>query len=593
MADAWDQFPDAGGSAVVAEAPPADPWAAFPDESKPTADAFASFPDVQPSPAAPAEPQTAADLMSSRFSEEAKRSALKSGRIRIPTMSETGAIPAPAIEGLLRYGNPLGWAQVANEKIAPDALPTKIGAGVIGGASEALSGFTTPESLSALAIMPEAKVAQILLNLGFGAEAVINLPAQIKAYGATNDPEEKARIATGIAVSLGLPALGLAHAALKTGLTISEVTNQEGGAILDANKTTKDQTAGPQPQGPESQASQGAGPEDQGIASRDPGAAESGLGRDNASAQSGPQQTRAGNGPEPGGAPLDRPGRASAPAPEPTAGNAEGRDTLPAATSGVTETAPADVRPVAPDVVAAIDANKAIDAEQDPTHVALPAEGDAKTTGIAQRIHDIRFDEGKIGEIKPGEGVSAAEMVQRGRDLTAQGVDPVAVAATFAREGKISGDGLAVVRAEMERLSRETNKAEEAWRAKPDDPVAKLSYDVAWKHETEWAQKVVKPMQTEWHKAGMVQQGETDIDTGTFSGLRRAVQAERGRDVTPKESAQLEDMARLVQEATKREQVALKKLDSALKKQTHDRPVKTADELRAHFAERIRKLTPC
>lgn len=45
-------------------------------------------------------------------------------------------------------------------------------------------------------------------------------------------------------------------------------------------------------------------------------------------------------------------------------------------------------------------------------------------------------------------------------------------------------------------------------------------------------------MQTEWHKAGMAQQGETDIDTGTFFGLHRAYHDQTGKEFTPKQAFQ-------------------------------------------------------
>jgi hypothetical protein len=152
------------------------------------------------------EPRTMAELLETNYSGPISKN------IHVPTMENTGAVPAPLIEGAFRYLNPGGWVQLLAEKIAPENTGTKIGKGVIAGASEALAGFTTPENLATLAAMPTGKIAQILLNLGFGVEAISNLPDQIKAYGSTTDPEEKARIATGVTVALGLPALGLTHA---------------------------------------------------------------------------------------------------------------------------------------------------------------------------------------------------------------------------------------------------------------------------------------------------------------------------------------------------------------------------------------------
>lgn len=152
-------------------------------------------------------PQTLADLMSGRYGRDVQIPK----NIHVPTMAETGAIPAEAFKAYLTYANPIGLGVVAAEKIWPEATAPKIAKGAIEGTSEALAGFTTPENLASLAVMPQSKIAQVLLNLGLGGMAATQLPGQIKAYGATDDPAEKARIATGIGVSLGLPALGAAH----------------------------------------------------------------------------------------------------------------------------------------------------------------------------------------------------------------------------------------------------------------------------------------------------------------------------------------------------------------------------------------------
>jgi hypothetical protein len=155
------------------------------------------------------EPKTAADLMSGRFTEEQRRNAAK--RIHIPTINEVGVIPAQIIEAALKYASPVGWAQMASEAIEPGNPLAKITKGAISGVSNTLAGFTTPEGLSTLAIMPQSRIGQILLGLGFEAKAVADVPAQVKAYGATDDPQEKAKIATEIAASVGLPAMAVAH----------------------------------------------------------------------------------------------------------------------------------------------------------------------------------------------------------------------------------------------------------------------------------------------------------------------------------------------------------------------------------------------
>ena len=153
----------------------------------------------------------------------------------------------------------------------------------------------------------------------------------------------------------------------------------------------------------------------------------------------------------------------------------------------------------------------------------------AKTTGIAQRVEEARRQE----PAPRGEGISAEASVERGRQLLREGRNPQDVVEEFKKTGAISSDAMAVVRARHEELAKEANAAFDKGGQKVNDP----AFQAAEKNRQDWWERGVKPLQTEWAKTGMAQQGETAIDTGTFYGLYRAFKDKTGREMTPSEQA--------------------------------------------------------
>jgi hypothetical protein len=183
-------------------------------------------------------------------------------------------------------------------------------------------------------------------------------------------------------------------------------------------------------------------------------------------------------------------------------------------------------------------------------------------------------------------------MVNRGRDLISQGTKPEDVLSRFQDSGRISGDDLSVLRARLERYSKETNAAEEAMSANPRDPSAVAAYDQAWNRETDWA-RAIKPAATEWHKIGQAMQGETDLFDGSFTGMRRMIREEQNRDVEPAEVPKLRQTAEKVQRASRAEAAARQRFQEKAGEITKNAKRMTPDELKAHFAERMKKLLPC
>lgn len=183
--------------------------------------------------------------------------------------------------------------------------------------------------------------------------------------------------------------------------------------------------------------------------------------------------------------------------------------------------------------------------------------GDESTHGIAARVSEQRAEGGHIAPIEPGEGISAEASVQHGRDLLEAGRDPKAAMDDFQKTGKTSSDDIALVRAHGEQLAKAANEAADKFGV--DSP----EYKAASKADSDWHQQI-KPMQTEWHRQGQAMQGETEIDTGTFHGIARAVREATGHDLSEKQAKQAKEIAEGVKTANEETDSAKKKVLDAL-----------------------------
>jgi hypothetical protein len=182
---------------------------------------------------------------------------------------------------------------------------------------------------------------------------------------------------------------------------------------------------------------------------------------------------------------------------------------------------------------------------------------DESVTGLADRVRKLRENAGKTEPTEPGAGIAPEASVQRGRELLRKGADPEKVMANFESSKRASSDDFATVRAHQESLARITNRVEEKFGT--DSP----EYRAAYKTESDWAGRT-KAMQTEWAKAGHAQQGEVDIDTGTFTGLRRAYRDSTGKDLPANKTEAAKKIAAKVSDAEKAVEPAKVNLQNAI-----------------------------
>ena len=196
----------------------------------------------------------------------------------------------------------------------------------------------------------------------------------------------------------------------------------------------------------------------------------------------------------------------------------------------------------------------------------LPTDpGNPDVYGIAARVREERAKSGRVAPVPPGKGVTAEDSVENGRLLLERGANPEHIMSNFEQTGRFSASDMAVVRAHGEQLARDARAIEEKYGTDSDE------YRSAWNDLSAWDERS-KRMQTEWHKGGQAQQGETDLDTGTFTGLQRAYHDETGKDFTPEQAAQADEHARKVTKAAQDSKAAQDELFKHIPKEPPPKP---------------------
>ncbi len=156
----------------------------------------------------------------------------------------------------------------------------------------------------------------------------------------------------------------------------------------------------------------------------------------------------------------------------------------------------------------------------------VSVEGNPDIYGVAERVREERAKAGQVDPVSPGVGIAAADSVEHGRELLRSGRSAQGTLDLFEKTKAVSADDMAVVRAHGEELALAARRIEE--QRGTDSTEYKAARDAL----SEWDRRS-KAMQTEWHKIGQAQQGETDIDTGSFTGLAREFKSQTGKDFTP------------------------------------------------------------
>lgn len=190
----------------------------------------------------------------------------------------------------------------------------------------------------------------------------------------------------------------------------------------------------------------------------------------------------------------------------------------------------------------------------------LPQTGGADITGIAQRVREKVAAAGQEDLPPTGKGIAPEASVQQGNDLLAAGADPEKIMGQFESTGRSSSHDMAVGRAQLTKLAEAARRIEE--KSGTDSP----EYKAAFKARSDWAART-KKMQTEWAKTGAAQQGEVDIDTGSFTGLESEFKDSTGKDFTPGQADTAKRIAKGVKKAKTEESKAKSDLITGIEKE--------------------------
>lgn len=188
--------------------------------------------------------------------------------------------------------------------------------------------------------------------------------------------------------------------------------------------------------------------------------------------------------------------------------------------------------------------------------------------GVAQRVREARAQAGQVAPVESGQGVSRDETIEWGRELLRNGVDAEKALKDFEKTQKFSYDLSAVTRAKGEELAASARRIEEKFGTKSNE------YRMAQDALSSWDTRT-KPIGTEAHKVFMSLQGETDIDTGTVSGLERAYKSATGKGFTESQAETAKKIADKNKRADAEESEAKKKLYEEAQKQGFDPKIKS------------------
>lgn len=203
---------------------------------------------------------------------------------------------------------------------------------------------------------------------------------------------------------------------------------------------------------------------------------------------------------------------------------------------------------------------------------------ESDTYGIANRVNEARAKSGDIQPVDTGTSPGPEELVAAGRKLLREGETPDEA---FARASGIkdAGERLGFARAYGEQLFKKASEAADKFGT--DSP----EYTAAAKLDSDWVARI-QPFKTELARGFHALQGETEIDTGTFHGIRRAFQDLSGRDFTPKEETTAKKFVADQQTAQKAVEEFAPEFQKAMEKVVGPARKSVSDKLLANLRDR-------
>lgn len=200
---------------------------------------------------------------------------------------------------------------------------------------------------------------------------------------------------------------------------------------------------------------------------------------------------------------------------------------------------------------------------------ATPTAAPQRTVGLAQRTYDAAGL-----DVQPGEGWNIDEARARGKALLDAGADPEEIINKIQNDQAITPDEGAVIRVRREQLGAEKFRAQDAAEANPSDEKLAQAAEDAKAKELDFIQKA-KGAGTDWHDLGVTMQGDTDVDLGSVSAIKDALEKVSGRPPTKADIQKAKEVATKVGDYDKQIADLKAKLAKALAKPEGSKPPKT------------------
>lgn len=188
----------------------------------------------------------------------------------------------------------------------------------------------------------------------------------------------------------------------------------------------------------------------------------------------------------------------------------------------------------------------------------------------------------KLGLPSPEKGTywSPEEYADRGRKLLNAGGKPEDA---FDKSNELH-DRISIARAHLEDLGKIEDAMKKKWGENSEQ------YKKAVKDIADYSAKS-KELGTLAHRAMVSLQGERDLDTGSFSAVRQAVEEQTGKPVTPEQSAKVEELTGMVSKLNDKISDLEGKLSDAINKaEDAEKSNKTYTEKAKKAADNFRKL---
>ncbi|MES2287377.1 MAG: hypothetical protein V4547_16915 [Bacteroidota bacterium] len=205
-----------------------------------------------------------------------------------------------------------------------------------------------------------------------------------------------------------------------------------------------------------------------------------------------------------------------------------------------------------------IESEKVVDETTQPT--GGEKEGGKKTAGIAQSVQEKRRDILGATPYEKGQGWNKEQALANGKEMADNGMEVADIFKRFAEDGRVSPDEMSRLQWESVRLAKETQKVGDEFGV--DSP----EYKAALKNENEFLDQA-QPLKTASSKTFTAQQGEIDLDTDSFTAVRKAaVDAMDGKPLSKEQEAKIKDLVAKNEELKKRAEEAEKLLIEAMDK---------------------------